>query len=76
MNKWMFLFSLFGIFGAVLVAAQIVAPGYVFWLISDVGMIIAIMATKTAKEQLPMWVIYTAISLIGLLSWTSLIHII
>jgi|WetSurSiteA1Bulk_404760.scaffolds.fasta_scaffold30892_3 hypothetical protein len=69
MNEWMFLFSLFGIIGAVLIALKKVQPGYVFWVISDIGMIMTIVLYDYAIEQLLMWLMYTVISIIGLLNW-------
>ena len=48
---------------------KILLPGYVGYLVSDVGFLWLIITGRQSSEQLLMWVTYTIISLIGLYNW-------
>lgn len=72
-NRLMLLSAIFGIIGGILIALHLgdtaVVAGYIFYIGSDVGFLASCYLYKNNREQVPMWVIYLCISLIGIIMW-------
>jgi len=65
--------SLIGAMGSVLIAVSVgfILYGFCFYAVSNVGFIFLIMTTKLNFEQMPMWIINSIITGIGILNYSG-----
>jgi len=68
-------FSLIGAVGSILIAVSVslIIYGFCFYAISNMGFLFLITVTKLNKEQLPMWIINSLITGIGILNYSGVI---
>jgi hypothetical protein len=64
-----YVLSAMGIAGNLLITFKEPIPAFMIWTVANLGWIVLIIRTKELKEQLPMWVAYTLISVAGLVNW-------
>lgn len=69
------LFSLVGAVGSIFIAVSVtlIIYGFCFYAISNVGFLFLIATTNLNKEQLPMWIINSIITGIGILNYSGVI---
>lgn len=68
-------FSLVGAIGSILIALSVslIIYGFCFYAISNIGFLFLIATTNLNKEQLPMWIINSLITGIGILNYSGVI---
>lgn len=59
-----------GIIGAFLMAIKLPILSYILFSVSNIGWIIYIIKKKELEEQLPLWVAYIFINIIGIINWS------
>lgn len=68
-------FSLIGAVGSILIAVSVslIIYGFCFYAVSNIGFLFLIATTNLNKEQLPMWIINSIITGIGILNYSGVI---
>lgn len=68
-------FSLIGAIGSICIAISVslILYGFLFYAVSNVGFVALIFTTKNNFEQMPMWIINSLITGIGIINYSGVI---